>query len=152
MFCYAADRLVASGKLRAVDWQSFKVDRFAKLMAMAFSTQENEAAAALRMAGRMLREAGGTFDDIATVMRDPRGAISVPTEKDPPKVAPVPSEATPPTPVDWVAGVMLERLARAEARVSALSQENEMYKKQLDDAIRYIVELEGKLSRRSGSP
>ena len=48
----------------------------------------------------------------------------------------------------WVTGVALERrLARAETRLSTLSQENELYKKQLDDAIWYIVELEEKLSQ-----
>ncbi|MEO5372804.1 MAG: hypothetical protein H7840_00845 [Alphaproteobacteria bacterium] len=135
-----------------MDWQHFKVDRFAKLMALAFSTQENEASSALRMAARMLREAGGTFDDIADVMRNPLGPHVTPVENDPPKVGPSPASQPKPEPApgDWVAGVMLERLARAEARVSSLTSENEIYKKQLDDAIKYIVELEVKLSRRPG--
>ncbi|MBF0561131.1 MAG: DUF2786 domain-containing protein [Alphaproteobacteria bacterium] len=127
-----------------MDWNLFKIDRFAKLMAMALSTQENEAASALRMAGRMLREAGGSFDDIADVVRRPSQPLL-------PSVTPAPE---PPSleerPGDWGASIMMQRLARAEARVNALTQENEPYKKQLDDAIRYIVELEDQVGRSRG--
>lgn len=143
-----------------MDWDRLKIDRFAKLMAMAFSTQENEASAALRMAGRMLHEAGGTFDDIANVLRQPSGPFALPampgTEsppavEQPPQQQPQqPQQPQHQRPSDWVQGVMIERLARAEARVNALTQENDAYKKQLDAAIRYIVELEAKIGRNGG--
>jgi len=43
----------------SVDWGNFKVDRFVKLMTLAFSAHEHEAASAMRMARRMLLDAGG---------------------------------------------------------------------------------------------
>ena len=52
-----------------MDWASFKVDYFVKLMALTFSTHEHEAAAATHMAGRMLHEAGGTVGDIADLLK-----------------------------------------------------------------------------------
>ena len=48
---------LTTGDSGIVDWESFKIDRFAKLMAMAFSKQENESLSALRLAARMLDEA-----------------------------------------------------------------------------------------------
>lgn len=117
-------------------------------MAMAFSTQENEASSALRLAARMLDEAGGTFEDIAEILRQPDAQVALSVKA---------SEARPPLPTpmttrpsDWLTGVILERLARAEARVTILAQENETFKKQLDDAIRYIVELESSIARPAG--
>ncbi|KAF0115304.1 MAG: hypothetical protein FD149_1620 [Rhodospirillaceae bacterium] len=126
-----------------MDWESFKVDRFVKLMALAFSVHEHEAAA-MRMAGRMLLDAGGTFDDIADILKRPWEVVPSPEARKTPVLR---SESLKDTKGEWVMGVVLERLARAETRISTVSQENELYKKQLDDAIRYIVELEAKLSR-----
>ncbi|MBF0129114.1 MAG: hypothetical protein HQL33_03900 [Alphaproteobacteria bacterium] len=128
-----------------MDWDSFKIDRFAKLMAVAFSSQENEALSALRMATRMLGEAGGTFDDVVEALHPPSPAVQTPEPPAPPRVEPAAR------PRDWLTGVVLERLARAEARVTILGQENEAFKKQLDDAIKYIVELESAIARSSGS-
>ncbi|MBF0394658.1 MAG: hypothetical protein HQL38_18435 [Alphaproteobacteria bacterium] len=108
----------------AMDWNALDLDRLAKVMALAASSEDGEALAALRRARVILGKAGGSFASVATALRT--------------KDAPVPT--------DGLTEAMMERVRRTEGRIRTLEQENEMLRRQFDEAVRYIIEVERKLS------
>lgn len=120
-----------------MDWSTFEVERFVKILSLALSGRGNEALVALNKAVEMLERAGGSVHSLGDLIR---GEVSLltPVPKEPDAI----TNKKQPT-----MGQLLERMARADLRISELERENGVLTTQLDEAVRYIISLESDLTR-----
>lgn len=125
-----------------MDWTKFDIDRFAKIMALAISADGNEALVALNKARGFLAKANGSFEHIAEIMRGYPQAQAVLHS---PPAPPERRRAD-----DHAALILSERLTKSEARVKELEKELEMYRTQLDEAVRYVMKIEAEINQLRG--
>lgn len=130
-----------------MDWTRFDRDRFRKIMALALRADGAEALSALDRARAHLEDAGGSIDDILG------GSVSVQShgERDPASDPHVPANRTVGTePAESVD--RLHQALYASRIVTQLRDENRRLNNLLDQASRYIAELESEVmrARRNG--
>ncbi len=128
-----------------MDWTKFDIDRFAKIMALALSADDNEALVALEKARASLAKANGSFEHIADIMRGWPQAQAVLNSPNPQPQGERRRRAE-----DKTSAVLSERLARSETRVRELERELEMYQQQLDEAVKYVMKIEAEIAELRG--
>jgi hypothetical protein len=126
-----------------MDWSRFDRERFRKIMALALRADGPEALSALEHARAHLEDAGGSIEDLLG------GSVSVYThgEREPPPGQGVPSRrATGSDPAE-VHNDPVRSALYASRIVAQLRTENRRLNDLLDQASRYIAELESEIMR-----
>ncbi|KAA5606863.1 hypothetical protein F1188_02810 [Roseospira marina] len=128
-----------------MDWSRFDRERFRKIMALALRADGAEALSALDRARAHLEDAGGSIDDVlggsltVTVNRAPAARDGAPH-------ADVPARRTLGTEAAEVSDP-LQHALYASRIVAQLRHENRRLNDLLDQASRYIAELESEVTR-----
>lgn len=119
-----------------MDWSRFDRDRFRKIMAMAMRADGAEALSALHRARAHLEDAGGSFDELMAgeVTVFAQGAPGVPAHR---------ANATQPA----RPGDVLQQAVDSSRIVAQLRIENRRLNDLLDEASRYIAELESEVTQ-----
>ncbi|MBB4287355.1 hypothetical protein [Roseospira goensis] len=125
-----------------MDWSRFDRERFRKIMALALRADGAEALRALERARAHLEDAGGSIDDILGGSASIRthGAPESRTEHGVPVARTVGSEPA-------RAADALDQALYASRIVAQLRTENRRLNDLLDQASRYIAELESEITR-----
>jgi len=119
-----------------MDWSRFDRERFRKIMAMAMRSDGAEALSALHRARAHLEDAGGSFDDLLA------GSVSVFSQGAPGVPATRTNGSQPARQSD-----PLQQAVDNSRIVAQLRIENRRLNTLLDEASRYIAELESEVTR-----